>query len=216
MILFFTNCSLFHATLPKSREVDSDDDTLHVPKRKCLRVLEDDLVCFEDVHSKTSLRTTTSTCTTPSTCMTASTCTTASTCMTASSSCTTAYQADNESEDSKDFVLVEIPKSIKKTKEDSTPLPDPFPLPTNYRPDVHLCLAKKKMTKTARAAFYTTVAAAMFQYKRYPSRDDFISVARQIIAKYPFLGSTSFGASHVSRIVFAHSWILSNIYNTLS
>ena len=102
MILFFTKCSLFHAALPKSREVDSDDDTLHVLKWKWLQVLKDDL---EDVHSKTSLHTT------PSTCMSGSTCTTAS------SSCTTAYQADNESEDLKDFVLVGISKSITKMKE---------------------------------------------------------------------------------------------------
>lgn len=67
------------------------------------------------------------------------------------------------------------------------------------------------MTKTTRAAFYSAVAAAMFQYKRYPSHDDFISVARQIIAKYPFIGPTSFGASHVSRIVFAHSFIHASI-----
>ena len=51
----------------------------------------------------------------------------------------------------------------------------------------------------------------MFQYKRYPSRDDFISVARQIIAKYPFLGSASFGASHVSRIVFVHAFFHASI-----
>jgi len=175
---------LFHTGLPKSGDMDSDDDTLHPPKRKRLRVLEDDLVCSE-VYSNTS------------------TCTTASTC-TAASTCTTAYQADTESKDSKEYILVGVPKSIKKTKEESTPLPDPFPLPTNFRPDVHLCLVKKKMTKASRAAFYTAVAAAMFQYKRYPSRDDFVSVARQIIAKYPFLGSKSFGASHVrSLLVFS-------------
>ena len=95
--------------------------------------------------------------------------------------------------------------SLSKTQR-KTPLPDPFLLPTNYQPDVHLCLAKKKMTKTAKAAFYTAVAAAMFQYKRYPSHDDFISVARQIIAKYSFLGSTSFRTSHVSRIALVHGF----------
>lgn len=100
--------------------MDSDDDTLHVPKRKRLRVLEDDLVCSEYVHSETSTHTTKSACTS------------ASVRETASSSCMTAYQVDNESEDLKGFVLVGIPKSIKRTKEDSTPLPDPFPLPTNY------------------------------------------------------------------------------------
>ena len=76
---------------------DSDDETLHVPKQKRLRVLEDDLVCSEYVHSETP------------TSMTTPACKTASACETASSSCTTAYQADNESEDSKDFVLVGIP-----------------------------------------------------------------------------------------------------------
>lgn len=96
------------------------------------------------------------------------------------------------------FILMDIPNIVKKTKEESTPLPDPFPLPKNFRPDVHLALTSKRMTKTTRATFFSTVAAAMFQYKRYPSRDDYVSVARQIVTKYPFLGSKGFGASHVS------------------
>lgn len=101
------------------------------------------------------------------------------------------------SESEKEFLLASLPNLVKKTKEDCTPLPDPFTLPTNFRPDVHLCLTNKKMTKSARAAFFSSVAAAMFQFKRYPSRDDYVSVARQIIGKYPFLGSTGLGASHV-------------------
>lgn len=96
------------------------------------------------------------------------------------------------------FVLMDVPKMIKKTKEESTPLPDPFPLPQNLRPDVHLALTTKRMTKTTRATFFSTIAAAMFQYKRYPSRDDYVCVARQIVSKYPFLGSKGFGAGHVS------------------
>ena len=71
--------------------------------------------------------------------------------------CTTVYQADTESKESKEYIPVGVPKSVKKTKEESTRLPDPFPLPTNFRPDVHLCLAKKKMTKASRAVFYTAV-----------------------------------------------------------
>jgi len=94
---------LFHTGLPKSGDMDSDDDTLHPHKRKHLRVLEDDLVCFE-VYSNTS------TCT-------------------ATSACTTVYQVDTESKESKEYI----------------------PLPTNFRPGVHLCLAKKKMTKASRA-----------------------------------------------------------------
>ena len=72
-------------------------------------------------------------------------------CITAA--CTTVYQANTESKESKEYILVGVPKSVKKTKEESTP----FPLPTNFRPDVHLCLAKKKMTKSSRAVFYTAV-----------------------------------------------------------
>ena len=52
---------LFHTGLPKSGDMDSDDDTLHPHKRKRLRVLEDDLVCSE-VYSNTSTCTAASTC----------------------------------------------------------------------------------------------------------------------------------------------------------
>ena len=117
------------------------------------RLFDNDLACDEPILSTTS----------------------ASTSSTYKSTTDTAYQADN---DSKEFVLAGVPSSVKKTKEDSSPLPDPFPLPTNFRADVHVCLSKKKMTKSARASFFTAVAAAMFQYKRYPSRNDYVSVAR--------------------------------------
>ena len=102
---------------------------------------------------------------------------------------------DSESADSKSFLLLGIPSSIKKTKEDCTPLPDPFP---NFRPDVHLCLEKKTMTKSARVAFYTAVAVAMFQYKQYPTNADYVSIARQVEGKHPFRRSKGFGPSYVS------------------
>ena len=120
------------------------------------------------------------------------------------------------------FILVDIPKLVKKTKEESTPLPDPFPLPKNFRPDVHLALTNKRMTKSTRATFFSTVAAAMFQFKKYPSRDDYVTVARQIVCKYPFLGSKGFGASHVSdehtqnAIVASVSTIVHLIFTTYS
>ena len=61
--VFFTKSDLIlHAALPKSSMVDSDDDTMHVPKRKRLRILEDDLVCSEYVHSKISISMTTPAC----------------------------------------------------------------------------------------------------------------------------------------------------------
>ena len=95
------------------------------------------------------------------------------------------------------FILIATPSVVKKTKEKSTPLPDPFPLPTNFRPDVQLSLSSKRMCETTRASFFSTIAAAVFQYKRYPTCDDYVTVARQIVMKYPFLGTKGFGAAHV-------------------
>ena len=127
---------LFHTGLPKSGDMDSDDDTLHPHKRKHLRVLEDDLASVLrsllkhiNMHNCISLY-----------------------------DCVSSRHWINRI---KRMYSSCVPKSIKKTKEESTPLPDPFALPTNFRPDVHLCLAKKKMTKTSRAVFYTAVAAAL-------------------------------------------------------
>ena len=88
-----------------------------------------------------------------------------------------------------------------QSKKKAMVLPDPFPLPTNFRPDVEVCLKKRKMTKCTRVAFFTSVSSALFQYKRFSSRDDYVSVARQIVSKYPFLGSAGFGTSYVRHFV---------------
>ena len=59
----------------------------------------------------------------------------------------------------------ELPEVIEK-KSTERPLPHPFPLPNNYRPDVELCLKKKRMTAEARRHFHSAVAGAMFNFKR--------------------------------------------------
>lgn len=66
-------------------------------------------------------------------------------------------------------------------------LPDPFPLPRNFRPDVEFALKAGKMTTTTSTAFYSQVAAAIFGYKQYPSAEEFLRVAMDIAKKYPFL-----------------------------
>ena len=132
------------AALPKNSE-DSDDDLLHVSvwSRKHQQLLDDDLICCEELHV---------------------------TVVNMSSLTTSACQADIESDrikkKPKEFMLVGIPHvvKVKKTKEDSASLPKTFPLPTNFRPDVHVCLSNRKMTRSVRAAYFTSVAAAMFQY----------------------------------------------------
>ena len=66
------------------------------------------------------------------------------------------------------FELVDF-KAVKKCKEDdSAYLPDPFSLPTNFRPDIEVCLKSGKKVRLARASFLSTVAGAMFQYKKIP------------------------------------------------
>jgi hypothetical protein len=57
---------------------------------------------------------------------------------------------------------VNLPEVVgKKGKE--APLPHPFPLPSNYRPEVELCLRSKKMTAVA---LFSAVASAIFSFKR--------------------------------------------------
>ena len=85
----------------------------------------------------------------------------------------------------------------KKTEKDRIPLPDPFPLPEHYPYNVEVALKKKKMTMTMKGKFLTEVASAMFRYKYYPSHDDYVNVARCIVAKYPFMKPTEF-EPHVS------------------
>lgn len=75
---------------------------------------------------------------------------------------------------------------VKKEKVNEEPLPDPFPLPSHYRSDVELGLSTGKMTREAKRAFLSSVAAKMLGYKRYPSSEEYTRVAIQITSKYPF------------------------------
>ena len=95
------------------------------------------------------------------------------------------------------YVLEDMPKAVYKTEQDAIPLPDPFELPKHYRPDVEVALKSGKMTVDTNKSFLSTVAAAMFTYKRYPTADDYNNVARVIIHQYPFMKSPT-GKPHVS------------------
>lgn len=80
-------------------------------------------------------------------------------------------------------------KRKRLVKPAEPPLPDPFPLPQNFRPDVELALRSGKMTTDTRRAYMSQVASAIFGYKRYPLREEFMRVAGEIVKKYPFLES---------------------------
>ena len=72
-----------------------------------------------------------------------------------------------------------------------------YHLPKHFRPDVEVALKSGKMTIDTNKSFLSTVAAAMFAYKRYPTADDYNNVARVIIHQYSFMKSPT-GKPHVS------------------
>ena len=78
------------------------------------------------------------------------------------------------------------PGGVKKVKIEK-PLPDPYELPCNFRPDVELALSNKHMTKETTKAFISRVASHMFTFKKYPTQDEYVLVARAIIQKITFL-----------------------------
>ena len=95
-----------------------------------------------------------------------------------------------------------------KNEDDLTPLPDPFPLPKYYRVDVQEALESGKMTAQTMSSFLSSVASSMYVYKRYPTRDDYITVARSVVQKYQFLASPV-GTPHVSNeFVVSNNFIL--------
>lgn len=89
-------------------------------------------------------------------------------------------------------------RKIIKTEDDSTPLP----LPKYYPQDVEVALKRKKLSSREKQRFISEVASAMLRYKRYPSREDYICVARSIVQKYPFF-KLSGGKPYVSDRMFA-------------
>ena len=90
---------------------------------------------------------------------------------------------------SRKLKLATPPGGIKKLKMEEQSLPDPYEFPDNFRPDVELALSNKQLTKETAKAFISRVAAHIFTYKKYPSQDEYVSVARAVIAKYPFMKS---------------------------
>ena len=71
--------------------------------------------------------------------------------------------------------------------EDRIPLPDPFPLPANYKANVEIALKTGRITSETQSSFLSIVTSAMYAYKKYPSCDDYMCVAKMIVGKYPFM-----------------------------
>ena len=77
------------------------------------------------------------------------------------------------------------------------PLPDPFPLPKNYKVDVKVALKNGKMTIETKKRFFSAVAATMFTYKKYPKPKDYQNVERCISST----NTSPVGSPHVSLLI---------------
>ena len=74
----------------------------------------------------------------------------------------------------------------------------PFPLSQKYRADVAAALEAGQMTTDTEKAFFSSIASAIFKYKKIPTTEDYIDVATTTIKKYPFFKAKSLsGKSHV-------------------
>ena len=91
-------------------------------------------------------------------------------------------------------------KCVKKSEDDHIPLPNPFPLPKHHQRSVEEALERGVMPIKERRMFLSNIASAMLRYKRYPSREDYVTVACAVITAYPFLKGTS-GRPYVSCIL---------------
>ena len=83
----------------------------------------------------------------------------------------------------------------------------PFELPRNYPVTVMMELQKGFLTAKGKTKFIGSVAAALFQLKNYPTKEEYQHIGHQIVSKYPFLKSSS-GTGYVSDIMGSMPQIL--------
>ena len=63
----------------------------------------------------------------------------------------------------------------------------------------------KSLTGVTKTAFYTQVAGAIFNHKRYPTEPEFIRVASEIVRQYPFLGSIKDCGTKTVEFILLHN-----------
>ena len=91
------------------------------------------------------------------------------------------------------------PRTITR-REQEPPLPSPFPLPTNYPKEVMAGLNMGVLSVGSRTKFFSRIAGAIFNFKSYPTKDEYNHIGHQVIAKYPFLCSEE-GTGYVSALI---------------
>ena len=113
--------------------------------------------------------------------------------------CSTGDEIDQEPllNQSKGHEVVELHPPNDKGKKS---LPCPFLLSQNYPPEVECTFSMQTMLPrqlNQDCRFLTTVARAIFSIKCYPTGNEYMNIAKQIVSKYPFLASSA-GTPYVS------------------
>ena len=81
-------------------------------------------------------------------------------------------------------------KRITQHKQEP-PLPNPFPLPSNFPPMVAPALKGKTQTSKTRAKSVSVLANAVLMHKSSPTSRELEDVARAAMKKWEFLGTKS-------------------------
>ena len=76
---------------------------------------------------------------------------------------------------------------LKRDRGVEQPLPNPFPLPLHYPSIVEAGL--KAENPGIIPKYLSCVASSMLCHKMYPTREEYIQVANEIIRKYPWMKS---------------------------
>ena len=84
-------------------------------------------------------------------------------------------------------------------REPESPLPLPFELPRNFPAVVMADLSSHMLSSKGKSKFIAAVAASIFRFKSYPTKEEYEHVGQQIIKKFPFLRSAS-GTGYVSNL----------------
>ena len=90
-----------------------------------------------------------------------------------------------------------------KIRKVEPPLEMPFKLPVNYPKAVEEGIAAGNLIGITRTRFISSVAAAVYHKKTYPSKFEYEHVASQIISTYPFMADEK--GSHVRMLQIMHA-----------
>ena len=80
---------------------------------------------------------------------------------------------------------------------------------SHFHKTVAAALEAGQMPADAKKAFVSSIASAIFKYKKTPTTEDYIDVATVITQKYPFFKATSSsGKSYVSTLYDYNSFVI--------